>query len=339
VAVDISRVVASAIEAAFEPDEAEPRRSRSRHRGVKVVAAGAVLVAAARVASSQASKLRPLDAVTTLGKVTRIPDMARNVPDRVRDRLRDSGWIDEESEFQPDDVAEDEELEGQADLEEEQPDEAEEEPEAEEPEAEEPEAEEPEAEEPEDEGDEGPDDDGGDRPDDGDDDGGGGDAADAEEEDEDQVGVAASGGGSAVEQAAEGLGLDTNGDRSSARGAVPDVMGLLGGHREPPPLVASADRTRRIDPVARPPEPPPKESGEEAKPSRSTRSTSSKSGSASSKSGSGSSKSTSSKSGAKSSKSSSRPKSKSSSSSRAKSGSTKSGSTKSGSKKAKAGSR
>jgi hypothetical protein len=105
----MSRVVASAIEAAFETDDDEPRRSR--HRGVKVLAAGAAVVAAARVASSQSPKLSRLDALTTLGKVTRVPDMFRNVPDRVRDRLADGGWIDEESELGPEDVAaEDEEL-------------------------------------------------------------------------------------------------------------------------------------------------------------------------------------------------------------------------------------
>ena len=51
--VDISRVVASAIEAALEGDNhehfhAEPHRGR--HRGLKAVAAGAALVGAVQVA-------------------------------------------------------------------------------------------------------------------------------------------------------------------------------------------------------------------------------------------------------------------------------------------------
>lgn len=242
----MSRVVASAIEAAFETDDDEPRRSR--HRGVKVLAAGAAAVAAARVASSQSPKLSRLDALTTLGKVTRIPDMFRNVPDRVRDRLADGGWIDEKSELGPEDVAaEDEEVDEDEEFDEDlEGDEDYGEPEEEEPEG---------------EADEGPDDEGDDWPDDEDDDGGGGDAIEVDRDEEEGPGVAESGEGSALEQAAQGLDLDTNGQRALARGAVPDVMGLLSAHREPPPLLSSAKRTRRIDPVARPPEPPTTESG------------------------------------------------------------------------------
>jgi hypothetical protein len=325
----MSRIVASAIEAALEGEDHEsaPRKDRrggDRHRGVKAVAAGAVLVAAARVVSSQAPKLSKLGALSTLGKVTRFPDMVRDVPERVRDvpervrdRLADSGWI-EADEFGPDDVAEDfeedEDLEegedygepeGEADLEDEEPA-----------------AEEPADDEPEGEGDEGPEDEGDDWPDDEDDDGGGGDAAEAEEDDE-EAGVAASSEGSAVEQAAQGLGIDTNGHRASARGPAPDVISMLSSHR-PPPLVARAERERLIDPVTRPPEPPTTESASQSKPSRSGASSGSRSGGSSGpKSRSRSSKSRSAK-----------PKSGS-----RKSAKPKSGSTKSGPRKAKAGSR
>src|SRR3954468_18264179 len=87
----MSHVVASAIEAAFESGDDE--HHQSRHRGVKALAAGAALVAAARVVAPKVSKF---DALTTLGKVTRIPDAVRGVPDRVRDRLADSGLFEDE---------------------------------------------------------------------------------------------------------------------------------------------------------------------------------------------------------------------------------------------------
>jgi hypothetical protein len=329
VAVDINRVVASAIEAAFEgEDHHEPQQSR--HRGVKALAAGAALVATARVVSTHGPKLSKLGALTALGKATQLPDMIRDVPDRVRDRLADSGWTRGDSDVEPEDLADDEALEVDEDLDEDE--DYDDEDEYGEPEAEAdldeeaPLDEDEEADDAEGEGDEGPDDEGGGWPDDKDDDGGGGDAAEVEEDDE-EAGVAASGEGSAVEQAAQGLGVDTNGHRASARGPAPDVISMLSSHRAPP-LLARAERERVIDPVTRPPEPPTTESASESKPSRGGRSSGSKSRSGGSKSRSSSSKSRSTK-----------PKSGSTKSRSTKSGSTKSGSTKSGPRKAKAGSR
>jgi hypothetical protein len=316
-AFDMNRMVASAIEAAFEDGDDEPRRSR--HNGVKAVAAGAALVAAARIAVTQAPKLGRVSKLTTLGKVTRVPDMVRDMPGRFRERLADRGWIEDEDDFLPDDVAvEDEELdedegsggddddyvepEAEADLEdeelEEEPEdeadleedeELEEEPEDEadleedeeleeepEDEADLEEDEELEGEEePEAEGDEGPDDEGADdRPDD-EDDRSSDDATEAEGDENLEAGAgdddfdegAASGG-----RTPPGLEVDANGDSASLRGAVPDVIGLLSDH-EPPPVLVKAKRTKRLDPVGRPPEPP--TSGSES--SRNGRSTSAKS--------------------------------------------------------------
>jgi hypothetical protein len=199
VGVDINRVVASAIEAAFETDEHHAPQ-RGRHRGLKALAAGAALVATARVVAGHAPKLSKLGGLAALSKVTHLPDVVKDAPDRLRDRLADFEEPDEE-------VEPDEDIE--------------------------PEDEEPEEEEPEGEADDGPDD-GGDSPDDEEDEGGssGGEADDdVEPDDEEQPSAVATGEGSAIEQAVEGLDIDTNGHRAS--------------------------RERHIDPVARPPEPPP----------------------------------------------------------------------------------
>jgi hypothetical protein len=299
VAVDINRVVASAIETAFEGEEHhEPRRSR--HRGVKALAAGAALVATARVVGTHAPKLSKLGALSALGKATQLPDMVRDIPDRLRDRLADSGWLPADSDVEDEDFDEDEGYDEEDDYGA--------------PEDEQPEDEQPEDGDSEGEGDEGPDDEGGGGPDDEDEGegGGGGDATEPEpDEDDEQPQAVAS--GSAIEQAAEGLELDTNGHRASGQGAAPDVIGILSAHGEPPPLLTRTDRSRHIDPVTRPPKPP-TESESRSKPD-------SRSGSKSkSSSGSGG-------------------KSKSSSRGNSKPGSRKSGTTKSGAKKAKAGSK
>ena len=84
----MSRIVASAIETALEGDgHNQADAHRSRHRGLKAVAAGAAVVAAAKVASSQAPKFSKVGALTALGKATRLPDMIREAPDRVLERI------------------------------------------------------------------------------------------------------------------------------------------------------------------------------------------------------------------------------------------------------------
>ena len=70
-AIDLSRVAAAAIEAAF--DDEKPRR-----RGIsttKAVAAGALLAAAARVAATKA----PKPSVPSLSNLTSVPDALRDV--------------------------------------------------------------------------------------------------------------------------------------------------------------------------------------------------------------------------------------------------------------------
>lgn len=210
----MSRVVASAIEAALEGDSPgfdhdEPHH-RSRHRGLKAMATGAALVGAVQVVRSQVPKLSKLDALTTLGKITRVPDMVREMPDRMRARLADIGLGDEdEGDLGSEDLADEEELDDDEDYDE--------------PEAEgEDDAAEDDDDEPEAEADDGPDDEGGDWPDDDhQNDGDCGDGAVAEAE-EQQVAFAPRE-GLALEQAADGLHLDTNGHRTSGRDAVPDI--------------------------------------------------------------------------------------------------------------------
>jgi hypothetical protein len=336
VAVDINRVVASAIETAFEGEEHhEPRRSR--HRGVKALAAGAALVATARVVGTYAPKLSKLGALSALGKATQLPDMVRDIPDRLRDRLADSGWLPADSDVEDEDFDEDEGYDEEDDYGA---------PEDEQPEDEQPEDEQPEDVDSEGEGDEGPDDEGGGGPDDEDEGegGGGGDATEPEpDEDDEQPQAVAS--GSAIEQAAEGLELDTNGHRASGQGAAPDVIGILSAHGEPPPLLTRTDRSRHIDPVTRPPKPP-TESESRSKPDSRSGSKSKSSSGSGSKSKPGSSRGSKSKSspGSRSSSKSksssgSGGKSKSSSRGNSKPGSRKSGTTRSGAKKAKAGSK
>jgi hypothetical protein len=103
VGIDLSRVASSALEAAL--DDGDERRKRS---GLRTLAAGAALAVAARAAVSKAPGL------------VHMPDLSglRDMPDRVRDRLADAGWIDDEQEVedeQPEDFDDDEEPEEEED--------------------------------------------------------------------------------------------------------------------------------------------------------------------------------------------------------------------------------
>jgi hypothetical protein len=91
--VDLSKVAASAIEAALDDGEKKPKHGSA----VKAVAAGAALAVVAKAATSKKSKL--------LTKLVPTPslDGLRDIPDRVRDRLADAGWLGDE-----DDVVDDE---------------------------------------------------------------------------------------------------------------------------------------------------------------------------------------------------------------------------------------
>jgi hypothetical protein len=80
--VDLSRVANKALEAALEDAD----NHRAKHSGLKTLAAGAALAVAARAAISKAPGL------------VHMPDLAalRDDPERVRDRLADAGWLDDD---------------------------------------------------------------------------------------------------------------------------------------------------------------------------------------------------------------------------------------------------
>ena len=81
-AIDLGRIANKALEAAIEDDQ--PRKHGST---VRALAAGAVVAIAARAAASKAPGLVHLPGLGGL----------RDIPDRVRDRLADVGWLDDES--------------------------------------------------------------------------------------------------------------------------------------------------------------------------------------------------------------------------------------------------
>lgn len=86
-AIDLSRVANKALEAALE--DGQPTRKK-RGSTARAMAAGAALAVGARVALSK----KP-------GKLTllrHLPDLEhlRDIPDRVRDRMADAGWLDDE---------------------------------------------------------------------------------------------------------------------------------------------------------------------------------------------------------------------------------------------------
>ena len=131
--VDLSRVASKAIEAALEDGGQEHRR---RGSAVKAVAAGAVLAVGARAAMSKAPGpvrfgLRHLPGMSGL----------RDMPERLRERMADAGWLDDDSDVDEpgaeveDDFDEGDEPAAEADPDEEEP---EDEPESDDPDDEEP---------------------------------------------------------------------------------------------------------------------------------------------------------------------------------------------------------
>jgi hypothetical protein len=88
--VDYRRVVEVAVNAAFNEDspQAPAAPHRRKHRtGVRGLAAGVALVAVGRVAVKKAPAL-----VLSLPSLADVGDMT----DRVRDRLVDAGWLDDD---------------------------------------------------------------------------------------------------------------------------------------------------------------------------------------------------------------------------------------------------
>jgi hypothetical protein len=97
--VDLSRVVSKALEAALEDVDHEPQRKGGG--ALKAVAAGAALAVAAKAASSKTPWI--------VKKLVPTPNLdgLRDIPDRVRDRLADAGWLGDEQDIDADDLVPD----------------------------------------------------------------------------------------------------------------------------------------------------------------------------------------------------------------------------------------
>src|SRR5436190_19840161 len=93
-AVDLGKIAASALEAALDDGET-PKRKRGST--AKAIVAGAALAVAAKAATSKRTKL--------MSKLVPTPNLdgLRDIPGRVRDRLADSGWLEDAADIAPDD--------------------------------------------------------------------------------------------------------------------------------------------------------------------------------------------------------------------------------------------
>ena len=223
--IDMSRVASAAVDAAFADEQ--PRRRRLS--GVGAVAAGAALATVARVVVKKAPDLLP-----------NAPRLS-NLTDSVRDRLADSGWIDQE---EPLDEVEEEPLD-----------------EVEEDESEWDEPEDEEIEDREDEGSDDEDDEWEDEDDESDDSGpdasGDEDWEDDEEEEDAEE--------REEDEPAPAIELGTNGGgREGPAGSAPDLMGALSPRRRPPVMRTENE----LDPAERPPEPPKRQRSSRSKKSK-----------------------------------------------------------------------
>ncbi|MEN3281141.1 MAG: hypothetical protein V7607_2281 [Solirubrobacteraceae bacterium] len=270
--VDLSRMTAAAIEAAL--DDGKPVR-RPHLSGMRAVAAGAALAVAARAAVKHAPGLR------------RMPDLS-SVPDLVRERLADRGLLPDEEDAYDDEQYEDVDdpsAEGDQD-EDEDEDEDVDGPDAEgDDDVDGPDAE---SEDDEDDGPdaEGEDDDDDDLDDEDDPDAEDDDGPEAEGDDDESDEEDLDDEPDARADEDEGEGADEEREADEARNSrrttanararaprlevpdngrdpgteVPGVLELLSAHRSRPPVMSRRRRGSRIDPAARPPEPPERES-------------------------------------------------------------------------------
>ena len=243
--LDMRRMAAAALDAAFEDEGPQERPQTRQHSAVKAVAAGLVLGGAARIALARASTLRELrGALKVTNRLREAPDRVReSVADRFTDLRERVGGIDfgeaESGEPAPEADLEPEEQEGP------EPEEPEE-PQAEEQEGPEPEEpEEPQAEEP--EGPEAGDEAAAQEPE-----------AAGEEEDAGEEGSRGGGGsgGAEVFDALVGEDRDEAANPGTGGSNTPDVLSLLNAHREPPPVLSRLGERRRVAPTRRPPAPP-----------------------------------------------------------------------------------
>src|SRR6476469_739904 len=120
-AVDLSKIAASAIEAALDDGQSKPMHKK-RAGAVTAVAAGAALAVAAKAATSKHPLLTKLVPTPSL-------DGLRDIPDRVRDRFADNGSLDDDEDGGTEDEGPVDEVEQEEPVEEEEDfDEDEEEP-------------------------------------------------------------------------------------------------------------------------------------------------------------------------------------------------------------------
>ena len=287
-ALDVNRVVAAAIDAAFEHEQ-----DRHRHRRLSGVTAFAAGAAVAMVARAATQKKVPRIAKFGAKKLVDVPNL-RDVSDAVRGRLADYGLLgeDQDDQYEPDDQWD--EPDDDEDYGDDEPDDHEDEPpedEAEEDwdEQQEGSGDDERDDEPQDEADDEPqDEEDDDQPpdddepsDDGDSEAEAGTEEDGDDEgdEDDQKSEApsielASENGAAAERAVRGLDVALQSGRTL--GAAPDLMQLLESPHSPPP---ASRRARKQDPLKRPPEPAPRsgQADERSKRTRGARPSNSKS--------------------------------------------------------------
>ena len=256
--LDMRRMAAAALDAAFEDEGPQERPQTRQHSAVKAVAAGLVLGGAARIALARASTLRELrGALKVTNRLREAPDRVREtVADRFTDLRERVGGIEfgeagsgepaPETDLEADEELEEPEREEPAAEAEDSEAEEADEPQAEGPEEPEPEEpEEPQAEEP--EGPEAEDEAAAQEPE-----------AAGEEEDAGEEGSRGGGGsgGAEVFDALVGEDRDEAANPGTGGSNTPDVLSLLNAHREPPPVLSRLGERRRVAPTRRPPAPP-----------------------------------------------------------------------------------
>lgn len=219
--IDLSRVAESALDAAVNGGE-QPRRNR--FSGVRAVAAGAALAAAAQIVARKAPTPR-------IPGLAQLPDLS-DLGDRLRDGLAERGWLEDDERVEEDF---DDELDEPVGEEEEHDEEPEDE-----------DFDDGEGEDEDDGGRGGDEDDRGPQAEGDEDEWDEEDVPDEEEEEPDSA---------ASEDVEEAEPVEGNGRHRRAAEA-PDLMGALSPHGSPPPLRLGARGEAPIDPAARPPEPP-----------------------------------------------------------------------------------
>jgi hypothetical protein len=235
-AIDMNRLAAAALDAALDDGQPPPKRRLSTFQAV---AAGALIATAARAA---------------IRRTDLLPRPPREFTDALRNRLADLGLSDEEIGAQPEGEFEDPEADDDYEDEGDEENKDEEDEDEYDDESEDEYDDEPAAEATEDE----PEDEYDDEP--------AAEATEDEPEDEYDDEPAAEATEDEPEDAGDEDEASDRPDRGSARVSTPDLLEALS-HIRQPPLVLGR-RGRRLDPAARPPEPPDQEDEEQTKAGR-----------------------------------------------------------------------